>query len=182
MGYLAFQVAANAKQMSDGVNAMTWRPPPAADGTPRAVKACVRLGCMMEGSMPNKAGPVDTTWAANLKTTIETFAEYGVYVFLDVHMDVFSTTNGGEGFPWWIADYMQSNIKGDSPSGVCCSCTTPSYITSPEHPMKLVFPSCVASCCCIRGAARLKPHVYAEAASVLPLLGCCSGLERKLPS
>ena len=29
-------------------------------------------------------------------------------------MDVFSTTNGGEGLPWWMGDYMQSNIKGDS--------------------------------------------------------------------
>ncbi|CAE7327587.1 unnamed protein product [Symbiodinium natans] len=144
-------VSANAKQMSDGARSMSYTPPPAADGSPRSVKACVRLGCMLEGAMPNKAGSVDPTWAANLDATIEAFAEQGVYVFLEVHMDAFSTTNGGDGFPWWIGDYMQSNIKSDSASGHCCCFGSPSYIVNPENPMTLVFPSWLACCCCIRG-------------------------------
>ena len=50
---------------------MLYKPPPAADGSARCVKPCVRLGCLWEGSMPEKAGPIDPTWAANLETTIQ---------------------------------------------------------------------------------------------------------------
>ena len=35
------------------------------------------------GAMPDKAGPIDPTWAANLEATIQAFAEQGVYVFLE---------------------------------------------------------------------------------------------------
>jgi hypothetical protein len=50
---------------------MLYKPPPAADGSARCVKPCMRLGCLWEGSMPDKAGPIDPTWAANLETTIK---------------------------------------------------------------------------------------------------------------
>ncbi|CAK9108821.1 unnamed protein product [Durusdinium trenchii] len=143
-------VSANALEMAEGAKSMTYKPPPAKDGTQRVVKPCVRLGCMWEGSMPDKAGPIDPTWAANLEATIQAFAEQGVYVFLEVHDDAFSTTNGGCGLPWWTGAYMQEHVDSTSTSGHCCCCTTPSYITNPDNPLALVCecPSWLACCCC----------------------------------
>lgn len=40
---------------------------------------------VLPGSMPDKAGPIDPTWAANLEATIQAFAEQGVYVFLEAN-------------------------------------------------------------------------------------------------
>jgi hypothetical protein len=33
---------------------MAYKPPPAADGSPRPVLPCVRLGAMMEGAYPSR--------------------------------------------------------------------------------------------------------------------------------
>ena len=44
----------------------------------------------------------------------------GVYVFLDMHQDACSTTNGGEGFPWWAtADFQQ---RAGCKLEQCCCC------------------------------------------------------------
>ena len=142
-------VLADALEMSEGAKAMLYKPPPAADGSQRVVRPCVRLGCMWEGSMPDKAGPIDPTWAANLEATITAFKEHGVYVFLELHDDAFTTTNGGEGLPWWTGAHMQETATPQSASGHCCCCTTPSYITNPDHPMTTVCPWWVCCCCCI---------------------------------
>jgi hypothetical protein len=34
----------------------------------------------------------------------------GVHVFLDMHQDAFSTTNGGEGIPYWVAADFQADF------------------------------------------------------------------------
>ena len=35
--------------------------------------------------------------------------QQGVHVFLDMHQDAYSTTNGGEGIPYWVAaDFQES--------------------------------------------------------------------------
>mmetsp|Transcript_71656 Transcript_71656/g.158306 ORF Transcript_71656/g.158306 Transcript_71656/m.158306 type:complete len:527 (+) Transcript_71656:64-1644(+) len=140
-------VSADALEMSQGAEQMLYKPPPAADGSARCVKPCVRLGCLWEGSMPDKAGPIDPTWAANLETTIKAFAEQNVYVFLELHDDAFTTTNGGEGLPWWTGAYMQETAHAHSTSGHCCCFTKPSYITNPENPMTTVCPWWVCCCC-----------------------------------
>ena len=36
----------------------------------------------------------------------------GVHVFLDMHQDAFSTTNGGEGIPYWVAADFQEISRG----------------------------------------------------------------------
>ena len=43
---------------------------------------------------------------------------------------------------------MQDNVDNSSPSGHCCCCTTPSYITTPDHPLRSVCPTWFACCCC----------------------------------
>ena len=37
-------------------------------------------------------------------------ARQGVHVFLDMHQDAFSTTNGGEGIPYWVAADFQAEL------------------------------------------------------------------------
>jgi len=61
----------------------------------------------------------------------QAFAEQNVYVFLELHDDAFTTTNGGEGLPWWTGAYMQETAHAHSTSGHCCCFTKPSYITKP---------------------------------------------------
>mmetsp|Transcript_4039 Transcript_4039/g.11466 ORF Transcript_4039/g.11466 Transcript_4039/m.11466 type:complete len:607 (-) Transcript_4039:76-1896(-) len=116
----------DAKAMAEGARAMAFSPSAAADGSPRRVVPVVRLGVLFEAAMPNLAGDIDQEWANTLEAVVAAFAAEGVYVFLDIHQDAFSTTNGGEGLPWWMAAHMQETAtEGES------------YIVSPEHPMKL---------------------------------------------
>mmetsp|Transcript_1531 Transcript_1531/g.4138 ORF Transcript_1531/g.4138 Transcript_1531/m.4138 type:complete len:571 (+) Transcript_1531:59-1771(+) len=95
---------------------------------------CVRLGAMMEGMMPAKKLEFDAAWLQRLEETIEAFAHFGVYVFLDAHSDAWSTTNGGDGFPWWMGAYMQETAEHDE-----------SYIVSPEHPLELAISEALAN-------------------------------------
>jgi hypothetical protein len=110
---------ARAKAMADGARAMSYRDPGGAEILP-----CVRLGSLFEGAMPhNSTAGIDPQWAADLDATVKAFAAEGVYVFLDIHQDGLSTTNGGEGFPWWVAAKMQETAPHES------------FIVSPEHPL-----------------------------------------------
>lgn len=96
--------------MAEGARSMAYRPPPAADGTPRPVVPCVRLSAMMEAAFPTKSSTVDATFMATLEGVVKAFQDEGVcfssredasfcsdsrYVFLDIHQDAFGTTNGG---------------------------------------------------------------------------------------
>mmetsp|Transcript_117698 Transcript_117698/g.375111 ORF Transcript_117698/g.375111 Transcript_117698/m.375111 type:complete len:578 (+) Transcript_117698:50-1783(+) len=145
-------VVADAQRLAQELKLSAYRPPPAKDGSPRRAVCCVRLGAMMEGAMPDEAMKLDEQWAANLEAAIKAFADAGVYVFLDVHQDAYCTTNGGDGLPWWMAAEMQRTAGCCTPSGechcccCCCGSPNPSYLTSPEHPLKLMLPWCIAKC------------------------------------
>eukprot|EP00435_Cladocopium_sp_Y103_P058440 s1296_g20.t1 len=89
----------NAKEMFQGAQNMAFVPPPASDGAARPVVPCVRLGAMMEAALLEKGGTIDETFKTTLESVVKTFQEEGVYVFLDIHQDACSTTNGGEGYP-----------------------------------------------------------------------------------
>ena len=113
-------VEADAKAMADGARAMEYKP--SAGG--REVRACVRLGCLMEGAM-RRGGGMDPQWAASLDATVATFSAHGVYVLLDNHQDALCASTGGEGLPYWMAQEMQR----DSPDE--------SFTISPRHPLAL---------------------------------------------
>ena len=74
---------------------MAYRPPPAADGSPRPVVPCVRLSAMMEAAFPVKSSTMDATFMSTLEQVVKAFQDENVYVFLDIHQDAFATTNGG---------------------------------------------------------------------------------------
>lgn len=144
-------VRKNAKAMAEGAKKMAYKPPPAADGAPRPVLPCVRLGAMMEGAYPSRptgAPVVDANFAAKLEATVKVFQEEGVHVFLDMHQDAFSTTNGGEGIPYWVAADFQERAGCCLEQCCCCSCCSfsscsklpesckTSYVTNPDHPLQ----------------------------------------------
>ena len=101
-------VQKDAKAMAMGAKKMAYTPPPATDGTPRPVIPCVRLGVLMEGAIPTKGLSIDSSYAAQLESVIKTFKDAGVYVFLDMHQDAACTTNGGEGYPYWVTEDFQN--------------------------------------------------------------------------
>lgn len=149
-------VRANAKSMAAGAKAMAYTPPPAKDGTARPVVPCVRLAAMMEAAYPSPGTTVDPQFATQLEGVVKAFQEEGVYVFLDMHQDAFSTTNGGEGYPFWITEDFQTRAGCVLEQCCCCccfsksccpccpqSCQTP-YITTPSLPLQPFF--CLCNC------------------------------------
>lgn len=101
-------VQKNAKAMAQGAKAMAYTPPPTADGTPRPVVPCVRLGVLMEAAIPKRGTDIDPSYASKLEAVIRAFKDEGVYVFLDMHQDAAATTNGGEGYPYWVMEDFQN--------------------------------------------------------------------------
>lgn len=95
----------------------------------REIVPVVRLGCMLEGAMPLEPGQIDEEYMNNLKSTVQAFAEEGVYVFLDNHNDAFAGTNGGQGMPVWMTVKMQETDQSKH------------YITTPDRPLELVIPA-----------------------------------------
>ncbi|CAK9017736.1 unnamed protein product [Durusdinium trenchii] len=152
-------VRKDAKLMAKGAKSMAYVPPPAADGTPRPVVPCVRLPALMESALPAK-GPIDATFKSKLEETIQAFRDEGVYVFLDMHQDAFGTTNGGEGYPWWVAEDFQKRAGCCLEQCCCCCCFSSScwsccpekcrtsYVSTPQHPLQPFcgLPNCLAKC------------------------------------
>jgi len=138
-------VVGDAKFFAEGVATMKYKP----SGN-RQVIPVVRLGTLLEGAMPKEKGVFDATWQASLENTVKAFAQEGVYVILDIHQDVMSTTNGGEGLPPWMTNYMQ-NTDG-APGCVWTEnfCKGKWYTVSPKRPLKSVFPwvdlKCIQNC------------------------------------
>lgn len=149
-------VRANAQAMFAGAQAMAYTPPPAQDGAARPVVPCVRLSAFMEAALPTGGTTVDPEFATQLEGVVKTFQEEGVYVFLDMHQDAFGTTNGGEGYPFWVAEDFQKRAGCKCEQCCCCccfsrcccpccpqSCQTP-YITTPSLPLQPFF--CLCNC------------------------------------
>jgi len=122
-------VRSNAQCMKESWEKMEFTPP-TYNGNPVTALPCVRLGCLLEGAMPDAKGVWDQEWCNNLNATVQAFADHDIYVFLDAHQDALSPTNGGEGFPWWVGHYMQST-----------SCGNEWYVVTPEKPLQLAIPS-----------------------------------------
>eukprot|EP00931_Biecheleriopsis_adriatica_P060340 TRINITY_DN36222_c0_g1_i1.p1 TRINITY_DN36222_c0_g1~~TRINITY_DN36222_c0_g1_i1.p1 ORF type:complete len:609 (+),score=100.11 TRINITY_DN36222_c0_g1_i1:62-1888(+) len=119
----------DARAMAAGARKMKYKHPG------KQILPCVRLGALFEGAMPKKGSGIDDQWARRLSAAVQAFASEGVYVFLDIHQDALSTTNGGEGLPWWIAAEMQrTSSKGEGP-----------FIVTPEYPLDLLIPAWLSS-------------------------------------
>ncbi|KAF8564612.1 hypothetical protein P879_08184 [Paragonimus westermani] len=64
----------------------------------------VRLGVMWAGVMPRK-NVVDFNYMKQLETIVDTCAEFGIYVLLDMHQDVLSSQFGTyDGLPLWFVE------------------------------------------------------------------------------
>lgn len=114
------QVRQDAQLMAEGARTI-------APFTPGAlVRPVVRLCALFEAAQPDAPFAVDAVWYARLNETIAAFAEYGVYINLDVHQDAFSSSNGGEGFPVWVAQHMQTHNNHEGRP----------YLVSPARPLE----------------------------------------------
>jgi len=114
----------DARAMAVGAKKMKYENPG------KRILPCVRLGALFEGAMPEKGKGINSDWAKKLDDAVQAFASEGIYVFLDIHQDALSTTNGGEGMPWWMGAEMQNTTYNNE-----------SYIVTPDHPLSLVLPS-----------------------------------------
>eukprot|EP00929_Paragymnodinium_shiwhaense_P100569 TRINITY_DN6298_c0_g1_i8.p1 TRINITY_DN6298_c0_g1~~TRINITY_DN6298_c0_g1_i8.p1 ORF type:complete len:295 (-),score=32.31 TRINITY_DN6298_c0_g1_i8:1266-2072(-) len=151
----AERIRGDAKAMATGLKKAAYKPPPAADGSPRPMLPLVRLSTLWEGAMPNKPGGLDPTWTSLLEDAMKAFAEEGVYVIFDIHQDAVATTNGGEGFPWWeetgcCCTHGSGCFGCYGPCGVGCGCCGgASYVTSRQQPLQSAnpLPNCLLKHC-----------------------------------
>jgi hypothetical protein len=63
---------------------------------------CLRFLTTWEAIEHKGPGEYDTAYLDYLKNVIERAGEYGFYVFLDPHQDVWSRMTGGDGAPGWL--------------------------------------------------------------------------------
>lgn len=60
----------------------------------------VRLGVIWAAVEP-EPGVIDYEYLAGINETVQTLSEHGIYTFLDMHQDLYSTKFHGEGAPDW---------------------------------------------------------------------------------
>ena len=64
----------------------------------------VRLVVTWEAVMHENPGVIDYDYLTYLSKLIDIAAQYGIYVIIDPHQDVWSRFTGGDGAPWWTLD------------------------------------------------------------------------------
>ena len=64
----------------------------------------IRLSTSWEAVMHEGPGVIDHDYLAYLKEFVILAGEYGLYVLIDPHQDVWSRYSGGDGAPWWTLD------------------------------------------------------------------------------
>ncbi|MFB6077116.1 MAG: cellulase family glycosylhydrolase, partial [Candidatus Nanohaloarchaea archaeon] len=60
----------------------------------------IRLGLQYSKVMPER-GVIDHQYLAEMRDIVETCADHGIYVLLDMHQDMYGPAFGGDGFPDW---------------------------------------------------------------------------------
>ncbi|MBU9762536.1 glycoside hydrolase family 5 protein [Mycobacterium sp. TNTM28] len=60
----------------------------------------VRLGINWAAVEP-EPGVIDTDYLAGINQTVQTLSDHGIYTFIDMHQDLYSTELHGEGAPAW---------------------------------------------------------------------------------
>ena len=64
----------------------------------------LRLTVTWEAVMHTSPGVIDKDYLEYLSSLVDIAAEYGLYVLIDPHQDVWSRTSGGDGAPSWTID------------------------------------------------------------------------------
>ena len=82
----------------------------------------IRLSVTWEAVMHECPGCIDDNYLQYLKELVDMAAEYGLYVIIDPHQDVWSRFTGGDGAPWWTLDAVgfdtSSSVLHDTGSAV----------------------------------------------------------------
>jgi hypothetical protein len=64
----------------------------------------IRLSVTWEAVMHEGPGIIDQAYLSYLKELVALAREYGLYIIIDPHQDVWSRFTGGDGAPWWTLD------------------------------------------------------------------------------
>ncbi|MBU6996564.1 MAG: cellulase family glycosylhydrolase [Theionarchaea archaeon] len=71
---------------------------------------CLRVLITWEAIEHGGPGVYDTAYLDYLRAIIEKAGEYGFYVFIDPHQDVWSRMTGGDGAPGWLFEKVGLNV------------------------------------------------------------------------
>ncbi len=63
-----------------------------------------------EAIEPNEPGKYDKEYLSYVKAILKKAEDYGFYIYIDPHQDVFSRFSGGDGAPWWTFDAIGIDI------------------------------------------------------------------------
>ncbi len=73
----------------------------------------LRLIVTWEAVMHEGPGIIDTSYLTYLSSLIDIASQYGLYVIIDPHQDVWSRFTGGDGAPWWTLDAVGLGVEDD---------------------------------------------------------------------
>lgn len=114
----------NIVEKSKGRNYLSWHGPEEFAMMRDWGFNCIRLGIIWDGLEP-EPGKYDYDYLAGLDSRIQWAKDNGIYVFLDMHQDLYNAKFGGDGAPEWaVLDDGKPHIN---PGGVWSI----AYFTSP---------------------------------------------------
>ncbi len=80
-------------------------------------KNCVRFAVVWEAIEPVKRGDFDEDYLTYMHDFVSLASEYGLYVILDIHQDVWSRFSGGCGAPRWTFDAVGMSVEHFNEAG-----------------------------------------------------------------
>lgn len=63
-----------------------------------------------EAIEPNQPGVYDREYIEFIKSILKKAADYGFYIYIDPHQDIYSRFSGGDGAPWWTFDKIGIDV------------------------------------------------------------------------
>lgn len=64
-----------------------------------------------EAIEPHEPGVYDIEYIRFIKSILKKAADYGFYIYIDPHQDVYSRFSGGDGAPWWTFDKVGIDVE-----------------------------------------------------------------------
>jgi hypothetical protein len=100
----------------------------------------LRLTVTWEAVMHEGPGVIDTAYLNYLSSLVDIAAEFGLYVIIDPHQDVWSRFTGGDGAPWWTLD--AAGFVTDSDRLHQTGCAFVDHLQNPnDPPPKMIWPT-----------------------------------------
>jgi len=69
-----------------------------------------------EAIEPSKPDVYDIEYIEFIKKILKKAADYGFYIYIDPHQDIYSRFSGGDGAPWWTFDKVKIDVEKIGPT------------------------------------------------------------------